>query len=122
MAFQAQFWQGSPLMVDHTPSGAVAAGDVVVIASVPHIAHRDIPANRKGALAQRGGVYKVAKATGGGTAIAAGKPVWFKDSDNTLTETATSNTHFGETVAAAADGDAYVYATHEPQGLVGAIV
>lgn len=55
---QADFKHGGPLMVDHTPSSAVTAGDVVVIGEYPLVAHVDIAADALGALAAGGGVYK----------------------------------------------------------------
>lgn len=64
-------------MVDHTPSAAVSAGDVVVCGDELRICHTDIAANRKGALAAPGGtaVYMVLKATG--AAINIGAPAYW---------------------------------------------
>lgn len=116
--FQARLVHGDAQMVDYTPGSDVAAGTVVVQNSVPMIAHRDIEANKKGALAARGGVYEVAC----NAAIAAGKPVWWDDTNNRVTETATSNAHFGHSIAASTDSNTVVRVLHAPQALVGAIV
>jgi len=107
---QAKFFHGDPLMVDYTPSGDVAAGAVVVVGDMPQIAHLDIAANRKGALAAGGGVYQVA-ADG---AIAAGKRVYWDDSANKVTLTATSNKSFGWTITAAATNGDLIYVEHAP--------
>lgn len=111
MAFQARLHHGTPRMVDYTPSSAVAAGDVVVIGSVPHIAHLDIPANRKGALAAQGGVYQVTAAA----TIAVGKKVYWDDTANRVTETTGTNTSFGWTESAAGTSGSSVYVLHMPQ-------
>jgi predicted RecA/RadA family phage recombinase len=107
---EAVFKQGDPIMVDHTPSGAVAAGEVVVTGDSPRIAHRPIAAGVLGALAAAGGVYKV-PADG---AIAADKKVYWDNTANKVTLTSTSNKGFGTTVeAAAADGD-LIHVLHRP--------
>ena len=57
----ATLHHGSPVMVDHTPSSAVSAGQMVKIGSEVLVAHRDIAANELGSLAAPGGeaVYKI---------------------------------------------------------------
>jgi predicted RecA/RadA family phage recombinase len=110
---QATFHHGNPVMEDYTPVSAVAAGDVVVVGDRPCIAHTAIAANRLGALATGGGVYKVT----GDAEIAAGKKVYWNDSANKVTETSTSNKVFGYTTtdsAFGADGDVS-YVRHEPE-------
>lgn len=107
---QATFFHGEPLMIDYTPGSAVSAGDVVVQGDAPMIAHVDIAANRKGALALGGGVYKVA-ADG---AIGILKRVFWDDSANKVTLTASGNKPFGWTITAAStDGD-LIYVAHDP--------
>ena len=115
---QATFYHGSPRMVDYTPGSNVTAGDVIVQGSVPMIAHRSITANRKGALAGGGGVYDCDC----NAAIAAGDAVWWDDTNNRVTETATSNTHFGYAAEASRLSNTKVYVYHDPQGVTGAIV
>lgn len=110
MAFEAQLVSGSPIMVDYTPSSDVAAGAVIVTGDTPRIAHSAIASGKLGALAARGGVYKVAA----DAAIAADKKVYWSDSANKVTETATSNKGFGYTVtASAADAD-IIEVLHSP--------
>ena len=77
---QAKFRHGNPLMVDYTPSGAVAAGDVVVIGSVPFVAHNAIAADKLGALAARGGVYRGVGTNG----VTEGEEVFWDDTANTF--------------------------------------
>lgn len=109
---QADLHHGTPVMVDYTPGSAVTAGDVIVQNDVPNIAHSDIAANRLGAVAQGGGVYKCTA----DAAIVVGKKVYWNDTANKVTETATGNKLFGLTVtASAADGDA-IYVEHRPTG------
>ncbi len=63
MVLEATFRHGKPVMVDYeNGSTAVTAGDVVPGLDgglETLIAHHDIPANTKGALAAGGGVYSV---------------------------------------------------------------
>lgn len=106
--------QGSPQMLDYTPVADVDAGAVVVIGDVVRIAHRDIPANTLGALAAEGGVYRCAKATGVGTAIADGKRVYWKAADSTITETAGTDKMFGYAAEAAGDDDETILVRHHP--------
>ncbi len=96
MAFQAELRMGEPQTVNHTPGGAIAAGDVVVVGDSVRIARRDIAANALGALDAQGGVYRVA----GDAAIASGKVVYWNDAANKVTETASTHKVFGETVSA----------------------
>jgi len=83
--------------VDHTPSGAVAAG-TVVMATATHIlgvATADLPANIPGSLnCEHGTIYEVSETIAG---AAVGLPV-YADSAGALTATATSNTLFGHVV------------------------
>lgn len=116
--YQARHVYGKANMVDYTPGADIAAGQVVVQGNVPMVAHRNIANGVKGALANKGGVYEVACAA----AIAVGKAVWWDDTNNRVTETATSNTHFGHSIAASSESDTVVLVQHEPQGLTGAIV
>lgn len=95
--------------IDYTPGSDVAAGDVVVQGELVGIAKLDIKANTLGALAVAG-VFDIAKATGGGTAITAGALVyWDAGAEQATTSAgAGANKLLGKTVAAAADGDATV--------------
>lgn len=112
MAFEAQFVHGNPVMVDHTPSGAVAAGEVVVTADTPRVAHLDIAASTLGALAAEGGVYRMV----GNAAIAADKKVYWDNTANKVTESAAAgaNKAFGVTVTACTGDGAYCWVRHDP--------
>jgi predicted RecA/RadA family phage recombinase len=93
--------------VDYTPTADVAAGDVVVQTDLIGIATKPIKANQLGALAVEG-VFDFAKATSGGSALAAGTSVYWDDTANVVTITATGNKLIGKVVRAAADADATV--------------
>jgi predicted RecA/RadA family phage recombinase len=93
--------------IDHTPSGDIAAGDVVVMGDLIGIANAPIAANTERAVAVSG-VFQVPKATGTSTAIAKGKKVYWDATAKQATETATGNTFMGKTILAAADSDATV--------------
>jgi len=95
--------------IDYTPGTAVATGDVVVQAELVGVATRPIAANELGAL-NVSGVFDFPKATGGGTAIAAGDVCYWDVADQEATEDADSGTNklLGKCVAAAADAAATV--------------
>tara|TARA_R110002072_G_scaffold238769_3_gene396390 strand:- start:10357 stop:11040 length:684 start_codon:yes stop_codon:yes gene_type:complete len=68
----------NPGAIDHTPSSAVTAGDVVVTGARVEIARTDIAADRQGSLSCEG-IYDIVKVTG---AIAVGVDVfWDADGD-----------------------------------------
>jgi predicted RecA/RadA family phage recombinase len=93
--------------LDYTPSANVSAGDVVVQGDLVGIAKLDIAAGALGALAVTG-VFDVPKASGAGTAIAAGAKVYWNATNKQATTTATGNKYLGKSVRAAADADATV--------------
>ena len=95
--------------IDYTPDSDVSAGDVVVQEELVGVAKLDIEANRLGALAVTG-VFDFPKATGGGTAIAAGKKVYWDVADGEAKEDdeTGANKLIGKTVAAAGDDDTTV--------------
>jgi len=95
--------------IDYTPGAAVAAGDVVVIGELVGVAKSPIAANALGALAVKG-IFDLAKATGGGTAISAGALAYWDDTGNVATTDAGAgaNKLIGKCVKAAADADATV--------------
>jgi predicted RecA/RadA family phage recombinase len=107
---QARFYHGDPLMADYTPSAAVSTGDVIIVGDMPLVAHLDMIANRKEALAAGGGVYQVV-ADG---AIAAGKRVYWDNTADKVTLTAAGNTSFGWTLTAASNDGDLVYVLHLP--------
>jgi predicted RecA/RadA family phage recombinase len=93
--------------IDYTPAADVAAGDVVVQGDLVGVAKQPIKANQLGALAVEG-VFDFAKATGAGTALAAGMTVYWDDAANVATSTSAGNKQLGKVVKAAADADATV--------------
>jgi predicted RecA/RadA family phage recombinase len=113
---QAQFLHGNAVMVDHTPGSAVTAGDVVVVGRTPLIAHRDIAANAQGALASGGGIYTVT----GDAAIVAGRKVFWNDTTNKVTETASGNLAFGFTTSACSGDGSTCNIRHQPDGVAAA--
>lgn len=108
----AQLKNGDPVMVDHTPASAVAAGDVVVIDRSPMIAHRDIPANTLGAVAVHSGVYSEL-ADG---AIAAGRKVFWNNSTKRVTLTATGNLVLGIATTTTTGAGQTINFFHQPDG------
>jgi predicted RecA/RadA family phage recombinase len=111
---QATFVSGNPVMADHTPSGAVTAGDVVVVGNKPFVAHRDIAANTLGSLAAGNGIYRGNAAL----AIAKGVLVYWDDSANEFTTVSSSNKIFGVSVTASTASDQMIDVLHTP-GTVG---
>ncbi len=95
--------------IDYTPSADVAAGDVVVQGELVGMAKLDIAADALGALAVTG-VFDLPKATGAGTAIAAGANVYWDVADGEAKEDAEAgaNKLIGKTVVTAADVDTTV--------------
>ena len=91
--------------VDYTPGSAVAAGEVVVQNDLVGVAPVPIPANTQGALAVEG-VHAFPKATGGGTAIAAGVTCYWHST--VANATSAGGVLIGKAVLAAADADATV--------------
>ena len=99
MAVQAQYVQEGNY-IDYTPGSAVAAGDVVVQGDLVAVAKGDIAANKLGALAV-GGVFDFAKNT-------VGQILYWDDTNNVVTATATGNKQIGKVVRAAATTDTTV--------------
>ena len=95
--------------IDHTPAGALAAGDVVVQGDLIGIARTPIAANAPGSLAVVG-VFDLPKTTGGGTAIGKGLKVYWDEAEQVAKTDAEAgaNKYLGKTVLAAADEDATV--------------
>lgn len=91
--------------VDYTPSGNVAAGTVVVQGDLIGITTRAIAANVLGALSVSG-VFDVAKNTG--VTYSAGAILYWDDTNNVVTTTASGNKQLGKVVLAAASADTTV--------------
>jgi hypothetical protein len=98
---QATFKHGNPIFIPYTPtSGDIAAGDVIVLRAAATntingittgIAHGDIANNVEGALAVGGGVYEATSLQNNADYI----PVYWDDSVDKLTTTATNNGRIG---------------------------
>lgn len=93
--------------IDHTPSSAVAAGEVVVIGDTVAVAPRPIAADTSGVVTIEG-CFRMPKAVGSGTAIAQGVKVWWDAAGTEVTTTADTHKVAGYTIAAATDDDATV--------------
>lgn len=87
--------------IDHRPSAAVAAGDVVVLNSLVGVARLDIEADTLGSLAVTG-VFETPKAAG---AIAAGAAVYWDAANHKATTVAAGNPYLGKAIGAAAAAD-----------------
>jgi predicted RecA/RadA family phage recombinase len=95
---QATFVQDGK-SIDHTPVAALAAGDVVVQGDLVGVAFRPLAAGELGALCVEG-VFDFAKNTGAG--ITVGTILYWDDTANVVTTTATGNKQIGKVVRTAA--------------------
>lgn len=113
---EATFKHGNPLMVDHTPTSAVTAGDVIVVGENVRIAHRDIAANALGAAAQADGVYDVTKGTDTGDGWSDGDMLYWDDTANEATtdNNAGANPFLGVAIGDADDADETGVVHHFP--------
>lgn len=95
--------------IDHTPSSAVAAGDVVVQGELVGVAKVPIAANALGALAVEG-VFDFPKATGTSTGITAGANCYWDEADSVATTNADTGTNklIGKSIKVATDAAATV--------------
>ena len=88
--------------IDYTPTTDVPAGAVVVQGELVGVTKLDIPANTLGALAVTG-VFDITKATGTGTAIAAGSNCYWDAGAGQATTIATGNKLLGKSIQSAGD-------------------
>lgn len=95
------------LNIDHTPTADVAPGDVIVQGDLVAVACRAIAANTLGALAVSG-VFDFAKATN--VAYTVGQILYWDNTNDIVTTTATGNKQIGKVVRAAATTDPTVRA------------
>ena len=91
--------------IDHTPPADVPAGAVVVQGELVGVAKTPIAAAALGSLAVEG-VFDFAKATGAGTAIAAGANCYWKADPGVVSVDSQDGKLIGKCVKAAADADA----------------
>ena len=101
---QATYVQEGEL-VDYTPSSAVAAGDVVVQGDLVGVVVRPLAASENGSLLVWG-TFDFTKNTG--VAYTVGTILYWDDTNNVVTTTATGNKSIGKVVRAAASGDTTV--------------
>lgn len=104
-------------MVDHTPTAAVNAGDVLVVNNSLLVAHADIAASNRGALAAGGGVYDLQFGTNGSAISNENLVRWNATNNAALGGTVTTNLKFGMyiqngTNTAASTNDATIRALH----------
>ena len=88
--------------IDFTPGTDVSAGDVIVQGDLVGVARLDIKAGVLGTLAVTG-VFDFAKATN--VAYTVGQILYWDDTNNIVTTTATGNKLVGKAVRAAATTD-----------------
>lgn len=107
--------------MDYTPTGGdVSAGDVIVLLAAASntihgltcgIAHADIANNEAGALAIGGGVYECTNLNN----AANYKNVYWDDTNNKVTTTATNNALFGPIVGSGGGGaNTACHVRHDP--------
>ena len=92
-------------LVDYTPSSAVSAGDVIVQGDLVGVAPRPLAVNELGSLIVFG-VCDFAKNTG--VAYTVGTTLYWDDTNNVVTATATGNKLVGKSIRAAASADTTV--------------
>jgi len=95
-------------LIDYTPSAAVSAGDVVVLADLVAVAPRAIAANALGAVAVEGVWTMPKSAASSGKAISQGAVVYWDATAGNITTTATDNKRAGKAAKAAASADTTV--------------
>lgn len=86
--------------LQYAASGAVSAGDLVIIGSIVGVAMSDIAANTTGTVAVEG-VFDLVKADTA-NAYTQGTPLYWDATNTKLTTTASTNTRVGIAAAAAA--------------------
>lgn len=112
---QAQYKAGHVTRLDYTASGAVAAGDVIVVGDLPLIAPSDIAAGETDALDAGGGIYDVAKIAG--AAIGGCVKLYWDDTNNGVTTTASTHKVWGySSPDGAASAATVIRALHRPGG------
>lgn len=91
--------------IDHTPSSALASGDVVVQGDLVGVTLRPLAAGETGALAVDG-IFDFNKSTG--VAFTVGTLLYWDDTNNVVTTTSAGNKAIGKVVRAAALADTTV--------------
>ena len=93
--------------IDFKPATDTPAGAVVALGELVGVTRTPIPAGALGSLAVTG-VFDIAKATGTGTAIAAGENCYWNATASQVTTVATGNKFLGKAIQVAGDADATV--------------
>jgi len=88
--------------LDYTPSGSVAAGDVIVQDQLVCVAKSPIAANVLGSICPVG-VYDFPKAAGSSTAFVVGAKAYWDVSEEVMTIDPSGNIYAGKAVAVADD-------------------
>jgi len=101
---QATFIQDGKY-IDHTPASALLSGEVVVQGDLVGVTVRPLAAGELGSLAVDG-VFDFTKNTG--VAFTVGTILYWDDTNNVVTATATGNKSIGKVVRAAASADTTV--------------
>jgi predicted RecA/RadA family phage recombinase len=91
--------------IDHTPVSALASGDVVVQGDLVGVTVRPLAAGEVGSIAVDG-VFDFTKNTG--VAFTVGTILYWDDTNNVVTATATGNKSLGKVIRAAATTDTTV--------------
>lgn len=99
MALEAQYLGQCTKVVDYTPSGAVAAGEIVTLANACYVASRAIASGALGSL-YCDGLFKSTYSDSGGT-ITDGAKVYFNTTSNEITDSTSSTTLIGRSVGGA---------------------
>jgi predicted RecA/RadA family phage recombinase len=101
---QATFVQDGD-SIDYTPGGALASGDVVVQGDLVGVTKRPLAAGELGSLSV-GGLFDFAKNPG--VSYSVGSILYWDDTNNVVTTTASGNKQIGKVIRAAASADTTV--------------
>lgn len=96
MALEAEYLGQCTEVVPYTPSGAVAAGEVVILANNCHVASRAIAASGLGSL-YCNGLFKSAYNSSAG-AVTDGAKIYFNTTSNECTDSTSGTTLIGRCV------------------------
>ncbi|MFM2093818.1 MAG: hypothetical protein RIS70_942 [Planctomycetota bacterium] len=91
--------------IDHTPASALASGDVVVQGDLVGVVFRPLAAGELGALCVEG-IFDFNKSAG--VSYTVGTILYWDDTNNVVTTTATGNKSIGKAVKAASTTDTTV--------------
>lgn len=106
----ARLYQGDCFTIPYTPGSAITAGDVVVQNDLIGVAPSDIAADALGSLqvVGPGGGWIFPKTAGTGLTMAVGETVYWDDSSDVATTTASSHKVLGKVAVAATATDTEV--------------